>query len=1689
MIQATTSAVSPAVDTSTALDPTPLPSPPVFSAQPTTEEITKARILAEPLIPTGTPSAEENAALASALSAYQSAYQNGVDVENTQDLETFVAMYPASPWRGALLMNLGLVYKHRGYFSRALQAWEAAWSALKGATEPRAVALADGAVGELGELSARLGRAARLEALLAETEGRDIRGSATERFASMRQGLGMMRSHPDRAFRCGPMAVGTILRLMRPGEPRDPRITEASSTPEGTSLLFVQQLASQVGLAVQMAKREAAVEPLLPAVVHWKSGHFAALIKRDGNFFMAHDPTFGGEFWVSQAALNEEASGYFVVPAGGLPPGWRAVSDSEGEGVWGKGYTTSNNPQNYKPNDTMRGGSATSGARKCPMAQYSVHAMLVSLHVEDTPLGYTPPRGPAVNFTVSYNQRDGAQPYNPSVFNLGPKWTFNWLAYIQDDPSNLSEPVTLYVRGGGLETYSGMSDTQTQSTPHYQTFARVTRVMAVGGPPNQTNVESYERDLPDGSKEIYSVVMGGSPRKFFLSKEIDPAGNEVQLTYIGYLGLLVGIQDAVGQRWSIEYAGGSTRIAKVTDPFGRTATFTYNSSGRLESVTDAIGIVSRFAYGASDFISSLTTPYGQTTFTTGEGGDQQRWIQATDPLGGTERVEFRQHGEGVLLAEPDGSPGQPPSKVPEGMPTNNAYLDARNTFFWSKLQYARYGADYTKAEIIHWLHDVLVDVNNPVASGVVESHKQPLENRVWYFYQGQFELGFLRDTTIAAPTHIGRRLVDGGATQMYRYEYNSRGLKTKEIDALGRETRFTYGTGSTPDPDQANGTGIDRLKTEQKNGAVYEVLESRTYDAQHRPLTVTDAAGQTTTYTYNAQGQVETATTPPRAGITENRTTTYSYDPNGMLQSVTGPATGATTTYTYDGFGRLRTSTDSDSYTITYDYDALDRPTKTTYPDGTFEEVVYNRLDAEKRRDRLGRWTHTFHDALRRAVAVRDPAGRTTTMQWCSCGSLDKVVDPNNNTTTWERDTQGRVTREIRADSSAWEYTYEATTSRLQKIKDPKQQEIRYSYFADDALQQVAYVNAQYVTPNVSFVYDTAFPRLISTADGTGTTTFAYHPIGSTPSLGAGRLATVDGPNASDTITYGHDELGRVGSRSVNGAAVTWSYDALGRIVGEGGPIGAFGYTYAGTTNRLQTVTYPNGQSSTYTYFNTAGDKQLQVIDHRANGGAPISRFTYSYDAAGDIKQWTQQSGTAAANAYDLGYDLAGQLTSAVLRTTDPTPVILKRYAYGYDPSGNRTTEQIDDAPTAFVFSNLNRLVSQDGGGSLTFKGTVGEPSIVTVQGKPATVGGDNRFEGRAQVGTGTSNVAVVATDPSGNTRTNTYQVNVSAAAKSYTYDANGNVTDDGARTYEWDAENRLLAVNLGAARSEFLYDGRGHRVRIIEKSNGSVITDRRLLWCGSDVCEERDAGTETLTKTFFASGAQIAGVSYFYTKDHLGSLRELTDSASTVRARYDYDPYGRRTKVSGDLESDLGFGGQWFHVPTGLHLATYRGYDSSVGRWLSEDPAHDDLNLYRFGYDDPVGYADPDGRAAASGSGKKPPPSSPPPPTPSAPSPKPKGPPIQIFHRPGYQLQKIYVMCFEDEKLVFWDFMTENPNTGSGAAAFSKWRNAFIDECYNSQPKGKDYRARTRIANPSMLTQGFGTSMGLGCCCEKCEK
>jgi hypothetical protein len=71
----------------------------------------------------------------------------------------------------------------------------------------------------------------------------------------------------------------------------------------------------------------------------------------------------------------------------------------------------------------------------------------------------------------------------------------------------------------------------------------------------------------------------------------------------------------------------------------------------------------------------------------------------------------------------------------------------------------------------------------------------------------------------------------------------------------------------------------------------------------------------------------------------------------------------------------------------------------------------------------------------------------------------------------------------------------------------------------------------------------------------------------------------------------------------------------------------------------------------------------------------------------------------------------------------------------------------------------------------------------------------------------------------------------------------------------------------------------------------------------------------------FYAFGEQSQGIAHYLTRDHLGSVREITDSSGAVVARYDYEPYGAATRTAGEVDSRFGFTGHLAHLPSGLLL------------------------------------------------------------------------------------------------------------------------------------------------------------------------
>src|ERR1035441_8122660 len=244
----------------------------------------------------------------------------------------------------------------------------------------------------------------------------------------------------------------------------------------------------------------------MPSIVHWKVNHFAALIGESNGRLHIQDPTFGEDLWITPAALDAESSGYFLLLRDTQPNRWTSVNAEAVRGIHGMGYT-----------GMLQPGASTCSAEEnshctCPdssagMCGYAITQLTASLNLNDIPVGYTPPKGPSAKVSITYNQREDSQPATFGWFNVSPKWTLNWLSYIQDDPRSAGSNVTRYASGGGSVQYAGYRATTKTFTPETRNASVLTLVSAAP--------IVYQRQFADGSQEIYSESNGATtyPRR------------------------------------------------------------------------------------------------------------------------------------------------------------------------------------------------------------------------------------------------------------------------------------------------------------------------------------------------------------------------------------------------------------------------------------------------------------------------------------------------------------------------------------------------------------------------------------------------------------------------------------------------------------------------------------------------------------------------------------------------------------------------------------------------------------------------------------------------------------------------------------------------------------------------------------------------------------------------------------------------------------------------------------------------------------------------------------------------------------------------------------------------------------------------------------------------------------------------
>src|SRR5579883_2214117 len=200
-----------------------------------------------------------------------------------------------------------------------------------------------------------------------------------------------------------------------------------------------------------------------------------------------------------------------------------------------------------------------------------------------------------------------------------------------------------------------------------------------------------------------------------------------------------------------------------------------------------------------------------------------------------------------------------------------------------------------------------------------------------------------------------------------------------------------------------------------------------------------------------------------------------------------------------------------------------------------------------------------------------------------------------------------------------------------------------------------------------------------------------------------------------------------------------------------------------------------------------------------------------------------------------------------------------------------------------------------------------------------------------------------------------------------YSYDASGNMTNDGINTLVYDAENHLVSATNGGASGTYTYDGNGLRVKKVSGSNNTV-----YIFSGSKVIAEYDNGVAvgSPSREYIYSGSALlakidsSGTKYYH-QDHL-SNRMVTDASGTKVAEMGHFPYGESWYNA--TSDKLVFTTYERDSESGNDYAQARYHVSGLGRFSSPDPiagsTSDPQSFNRYSYvrNMPVMLSDPSG-------------------------------------------------------------------------------------------------------------------------------
>jgi len=674
------------------------------------------------------------------------------------------------------------------------------------------------------------------------------------------------------------------------------------------------------------------------------------------------------------------------------------------------------------------------------------------------------------------------------------------------------------------------------------------------------------------------------------------------------------------------------------------------------------------------------------------------------------------------------------------------------------------------------------------------------------------------------------------------------------------------------------------------------------------------------------------------------------------------PSTGSDPGYAltiYNASGNETSSSDADANTTTYGYDAFGDQTSVTDPDGNeTTNCYYWQIDSC-------------------AAGEPDWGGGASMVR--STTRPDTTADPD-----------GEVTM----------YTYRAGGSAYQTTTPAGRTTEHYD--ANDDVTNTDYLDTAsgYATPaNVSFTFFQDGSRQTMT-DATGTTTYAYDDAGDTTSQAL--VAGVDTDLANETMTYGYDAAGQVGSitypsyGSVSDPTATYAYDNRGDMTSVSDWSGnAVGFAYDADGN--ETAQYnetssdvPEGTSNTTFTFDAADQNLSSVVNFlglESGGSSPAAR--HAGPAGGStagtsdpgmrtlgqrFKLKNPSSGTAdpfSSTGGSSGSDSGTSLDHADSSATPEDSCTPTSYSLGVFTGAGGGARNGDGQITSSVIAaddscgsllDAPNYYSYDPASRVVYEGSSAQSS--SPDNETYDPAGNLQSADEALIGSSysySSDAADEVTSQSGSTSsTFSYdtlgdQVGDSGNDETYGYDQLGDLTSANSTTYSVNGDGLEAASQSGSGPTEqFVWSDVLSSLPLVMSDS----TNYYLYGPSTTPVEEMNVtDSPPSDNPMFLNFAPDSGISLLATTNTDGDM---------VNGTF-YDLFGA------DADSPVsafGFDGQYTDSTTNLVNMRARWYEPGTGSFATVDPATATTNQpYEFAGDDPVNESDPTGMAGTGGS------------------------------------------------------------------------------------------------------------------------